>query len=107
MEIKITKRTKLLEINNDMCHNFYYVQYGRIYNENDTLYRQFKFVVWFDIFDVMEYFEKEIVTKREITEYMNEIGWNTCETHKNLIKSFDDCGAFFDWCNKTIADYNN
>ena len=33
MEIKITKRTKLLEINNDMCHNFYYLVNGRFYNE--------------------------------------------------------------------------
>ena len=56
MEIKITKRTKLLEINNDMCHNFYYLVNGRFYNENKTAYRRFKFVIWFDIFDVDEYF---------------------------------------------------
>ena len=56
MEIKITKRTKLLEINNDMCHNFYYLINGRFYNDNHTAYRKFKFVSWFDIFDVDEYF---------------------------------------------------
>ena len=60
MEIKITKRTKLLEINNDMCHNFYYLVNGRFYNENKTAYRRFKFVIWFDIFDVDEYFNYKL-----------------------------------------------
>ena len=49
MEIKITKRQKLLEINNDMCHNYYYLVHGRFYNDENTAYRKFKFVVWFDI----------------------------------------------------------
>lgn len=104
--IELTKLEKCLEINNSMCHNYYYVQYGRIYNADITRFRRFKFVFWFDIFDVMEYFEVDMVNKKLITDYAREIGWNTFTTYQNGIKSYNDCQAFFDWCNETIKDYN-
>ena len=104
--VELTKREKVLEVNNSMCHNFYYLQYGRIYNAEHKRFRKFKFVLWFDIFDVMEYFEKDSVTKQEITEVANEFAWSTCEASKDLIKSYDDCQAFYDWCNETINDFN-
>lgn len=106
-KVKLTTHRKILEVNNDKCHNFYYVQYGRIYNSDKTRYRKFKFVLWFDIFDVVEYFDKDIVSKKEITEFANELAWNICETYKGNIKSYNDCKAFYDWCNETIDDYNN
>ena len=104
--IELTKREKVLEVNNSMCHNFYYLQYGRIYNVDKTRMRRFKFVFWFDIFDVMEYFEQDTVTKQEISEYANEIAWSTYESCEGFIKSFNDCRAFYDWCNETINDFN-
>lgn len=104
--VELTTRKKLLEVNNSICHNFYYVQYGRIYNADKTQMRKFKFVFWFDIFDVMEYFEKDVVNKQEIAEYANEIGCGTCETYNGLIQSFDNCQAFYDWCIQTIEDFN-
>lgn len=105
--VELTTHKKILEVNNDKCHNFYYVQHGRIYNADKTRYRKFKFVFWFDIFDVMEYFEQDIVSKRDITEYANEIAWSYCETYKGCIKSYNDCKAFYDWCNETIDDFNS
>ena len=104
--MELTKREKLLEVNNDMCHNFYYLQYGRIYNADKSQFRRFKFVLWFDIFEVMEYFEKDIVNKQEIDEFANEVAWCMSETFQNGIQSFDNCQALFDMCNKTIEDYN-
>lgn len=104
--IEFTKLRKALEVNNSMCHNYYYVQYGRIYNAEKTSFRRFKFVFWFDIDDICDYFEKDSVTKQEIIEYANEIGWSYCESYQHLIKSYDDCKAFYDWCNETINDYN-
>ena len=56
MEIKITKTEKLQEINNSMVHNFYYLIHGRIYNDEKTRYKKFKFVLFFDAFDIQEYF---------------------------------------------------
>lgn len=104
--IEFTKLEKIFEVNNDMCHNYYYMQYGRIYNADKTQFRRFKFVFWFDIFDVMEYFEQDFVSNQNITEYASEIAWSTYETYKGGIKSFDDCRAFYDWCNETIDDFN-
>lgn len=84
MEIKITKRQKLLEINNDMCHNYYYLVNGRIYNDDKTAYRKFKFIPWFDIIDVDEYFNyddehdtwlENPVTQSMIDEYLEECIW--------------------------------
>ena len=104
--VEFTKLDKVFEVNNDMCHNYYYLQYGRIYNEDKTQFRRFKFVFWFDIFDVMEYFEKDAVSKADIAEYAGEIAWSTYESYDGLIKSYDDCQAFCDWCNETIENYN-
>lgn len=104
--IELTTKKKVLEVNNSMCHNFYYLQHGRIYNADKTRLRRFKFVFWFDIFDVMEYFEKDAVSKQDITEYASEVAWSTCESYKGFIKSFNDYQAFYDWCNETINDFN-
>lgn len=104
--VELTTRNKLLEVNNDICHNFYYLQYGRIYNADKSQFRRFKFVLWFDIFDVMEYFEKDAVSKQNIDEFANEIAWSTIETFQNGIKSFDNCQVFYDMCNETIENYN-
>lgn len=104
--VELTTLKKVLEVNNSMCHNYYYVQYGRIYNADKKQFRRFKFVFWFDIFDVTDYFDKDIVTKQEIMEYANELAWCTYDTYKGTIKSFDNCQAFYDWCSETIDKYN-
>ena len=113
---RITKRTKLLEINNDMCHNYYYLIHGKFYNDDHTAYRKFKFVLWFDIFDVDEYFNciddddgcKYIdrpITKNMIREYLDEIMWSTVSmisdyNNENQLKDF------YNWCNDSIIRYN-
>ena len=116
MEIKITKRTKLLEINNDMCHNFYYLINGRFYNENKTAYRRFKFVLWFDIFDVDDYFNyidtddggqwiERPITEEMIKEYLDEIIWSTV----SMVSDYNnkkELKYFYNWCNDSIIDYN-
>ena len=104
--VELTKKEKILEVNNSMCHNYYYYQHGRIYNADKTKFRRFGFVLWFDIFDVTEYFEKESVTQKEINDYTNIISWETVCTYEGLIKSFDDCSQFYNMCNETIKEYN-
>lgn len=109
VDYDITKSKKLLEVNNDMVHNYYYLIYGRIYNADKKLMRKFKFVEWFDIFDVMEYFEKDFVTNEDIKEYMNEIACNTAYTYIDGIKDYyDEKGLkeFYDYCNETINNFN-
>lgn len=104
--IELTKHMKIHEVNNYMCHNFYYVQHGRIYNADHTRFRRFRFVLWFDINDVCEYFDKDVVTVQEISRYATETGWSYCDNNIDLIGSFEDYHRFYKWCNDTINHYN-
>lgn len=110
MDFEITKKQKLYEVNNEKCHNYYYLIYGKIYNENKTRYRKFKFVVWFDIFDLQEYFERDIIYKEDIKNYVDNLIFNISFSYLNNIKSYDnknDLKEFYNYCNETIKDYNN
>ena len=105
IDFKYTKVNKILEVNNDMVHNFYYVYYGRIYNENKTKYRRFKYVESFDVFDVMEFFEKDFYTKEDVKEFARNLeNWQLLS-----IKSYDDVDGlkeFYNFCNDSIKNYN-
>ena len=106
VDFEITKQQKILEINNDMCHNYYFLVYGRIYNEGKTRMRKFKYVQWFDIFDVQDFFEdKEWITQEDVREYLN----NLEVPYLYNIKDYNDekgLKEFYEYCNKTIEDYN-
>ena len=105
--VKITKTSKLLEVNNDMVHNFYYLVHGRIINENRTKYKKFRFVLFYDVFDLQEYWENDDnenikITKDMEKEYRDVLIFNMVST----IKSYDDTKDFYELCNDTIKDYN-
>lgn len=107
VDFKITKKQKILEVNNDKAHNFYFLVYGHIYNENKTRYRKFKYVEWFDIFDLQEYFDKDYITEDDIKQYVNDLVENT---HITDIKDYNDTEGlkkFYDYCNQTIRNYND
>ena len=109
VDFEITKKQKLLEINNDMCHNYYYLIYGRIYNENKTRYKKFKFVEFFDIFDMLEYYEKDFVTKEEIKNYANNLIDSIGCSYLCDIQNYNDeksLKEFYNYCNETIESYN-
>ena len=101
--VKITKTSKLLEVNNDMVHNFYYLVHGRIINENKTKYKKFRFVLFYDVFELQEYFETVVITKDMEKEYRDYLIFNMVDT----IKSYDDTKYFYELCNDTIKNYNS
>ena len=106
-EVKITKTSKLLEVNNDMVHNFYYLVNGRIINESKTKYKKFRFVLFYDVFDLQEYWEDDdneyvVITKDMEKEYRDALIFNMVST----IKSYDDTIDFYELCNDTIKNYN-
>lgn len=106
MTFKITKRKLLKEVNNCMCHNWYYLIYGRIYNDEHTKYRRFKYIKWFDVFDMLEWLHDDnddcTYTTQDVKNYLTElIG---CDLE--LVNSFDDTEQFYEFCNRTIADWN-
>ena len=105
MRIEYTKINKLYEVNNDMCHNYYYIYYGRIYNKEHTKYRKFKYIEWFDLFDVQEYFEKDYVTKDDIRDYALSLE----NSYLMTIKDFNDVKGlkeFYNFCKESIENYN-
>lgn len=102
MKIKITKRIKLWELNCDKCHNYYYGIKGRIINDDNTKYKKFTFVVSFDIFDAMEYFEQDSVSQQELLMYVDVL----TDSMLSYIKSYNDCKHFYSLCNETIDTYN-
>ena len=105
VDFEITKVQKLWEQNNDMAHNYYFIIYGRIYNEGKTRMRKFKYIEWFDIFDVMEFFEKDFVTKEDVKEYVGNLENGYLYNIKDY---YDEKGLkeFYNYCNETIHDYN-
>lgn len=105
VDFEYTKINKILEVNNDMVHNFYYIYYGKIYNEDKTRYRRFRYVEWFDIFDLQEYYEKDYITKDDIRNYALTLE-NGCLL---AIKNYNDkkhLKDFYNYCNDTIKNYN-
>ena len=105
MNIKVTKRTKLNEVNNDMCHNWYYLINGKIINDEGTRYRPFRFVVWFDVYDVTENAGKDSYNKKDIAECLDTMIF--CYT--DMIRGYEpeQCREFFEQCNQSINKYNN
>ena len=109
LDFKDKKKQKLLEVNNDMTHNYYYLIYLKVFNEEKTRVRKFRYVVWFDIFEVQEFFEKDCITENDIKEYLKEIVENINYTHISNIKNYNDIENiknFVNFCNDTIIDYN-
>ena len=102
MEIKINKTEKLLEVNNTMVHNFYFLIKGRIYNNSKTESKKFKFVVWFDVFELLEYFESDSYSESDIYDFLNDLTANEL----SLIKSYDDCQDFYNKCHQSIDKFN-
>ena len=106
-EVKITKTSKLLEVNNDMVHNFYYLVYGRIINESKTKYKKFKFVLFYDVFDLQDYWQDDdnenvVITKDMEKQYRDDLIFSMVDT----IKSYNDTKDFYELCNDTIENYN-
>lgn len=100
--IKITKKILLKEINNEMCHNYYYLVYGKIYNDTNTRYKKFKLVVFFDAFDIQEYYEQNYFTQNDIINYLNDyIG-----SYIDNISDYNNLTTFYQICNDTIKEYN-
>ena len=107
LDYEITKLMKIYEVNNDMVHNYYYVAYGKILNKDHTRCRKFKFVVWFDTFDVMECFNKDRVSIKDIKDYASNLVWNN--SYLLNINNYDDTKhlkEFYDYCKETIDNYN-
>lgn len=102
----ITKMRLIREVNNDMCHNYYYEVNWRVYTDATHFYRG-NFVIWFDVFDVADYYpDKERFSKKDIREYAEEIACNfLCGAPKKEVNA-ETIRPFYNQCRETINNYN-
>lgn len=109
MNFEITKMEKIREINNDMVHNYYYLVHGRLYTGDHKRYLKIKHVVYFDIFDIQEYFDKERTTQADTKEYARELAYSNISYYIGNITGEQDRNglkALLGYCNATIKEYN-
>ncbi len=102
--VKITKRINLGTVCNEKCHNFYYNVRLRIYF-GDSKYLKCSMLIWFDIFDVQEYFDKDNVTQKDINDYLNEMIFVEIDTINGANLTVTQ--NFIKQCNEKIKEYNS
>lgn len=100
--VKITKRSLLHEMNNSMCHNFYFLVNGQIINEAAKRYRKFRFVVWFDCEEVAEFYDLDKIGKADVMEFLDE----RISCNVDMIHSYDNTTDFYGYCRESIEHWN-
>ena len=104
-QFKITKIVKLLEVNNSMTHCWYYAVYTHLINKEQTRFKRIAFVIRFDAFDIMEYFDKECYSQSDINCYKSELAYSTVY---GFLKDdiFNKCKDFIEYAQESIDNYN-
>ena len=75
-ETELVSCVKHYEVNNDKCHNFYFLATVRIWTERNTYFRR-RFMVWFDTDDLADWYtDKERFSKADIKAFARELAWN-------------------------------
>ena len=102
--LKITKRKKLLSASSPVYVDYYLV-YGRIYNNDGSMYYPFTFVISLDL--ELDLWDCE--TESEIP-YRDALDMLIDSAVDGAGNAFDDDAAraeFFDYCNRTIETWNS
>lgn len=73
-----------------------YLIHGKIYNEDNSKFRNFRFVVWLDI-NNMEISINELFNNK-LNNYINRI--------LSLIINYNEVDNFYNYCNNSINKWN-
>lgn len=102
--LEITRIKKLREEKIPMvAHNYYYMIYARLYNSDKTAFYRIKWIEFFDVFDIQEYFEGEEIPKNADKIFVNEITYN-----QEFNWSFEDkekITSLIESCNDSLRRY--
>ena len=110
MKYECTKIEKILEVNNEMVHNFYYLYYGRIYTNDRKKFLKFKYIQMFDVYDLQDFFNKDVFTQKDIREYAKYYAYS--EIIENYIFNIKDeyditnIQKLLSYCNEAINIFN-
>jgi len=98
--VRITKRQTIFSPRGEMWNADFILVHGRIYNEDDTRYRKFKFIIQID-------FELDLWDNYSETEISyGEAEMNLIFGMTSLINSYNDTKNFYEACNDTIESWN-
>ena len=92
----------LRDVNNGMCHNWYWLANVRVVAEHRV--SRCRFAFWHDWDDAAEYFDADVLAKKKIRQYAGEIAGATFSLPSRFTRA--DWREFVELCNKTIEDYN-
>lgn len=101
----VTKIRLIREVNNSMCHNFYYEIRFRVY-ASPTHYWKGNFVEWFATDDLAEYYDKDTFTKKDIREYIEMLASNFLDAAPRKDINRETMTPFYNMCCRTIENYN-
>lgn len=104
MDIKITKKEILQEMNNDMTTYKKYLVYFKLLDDTKKFSRKGHFiqVVYHD--DLFEFADADRLTEKQQKEITNEI---LIDTIYSYCQNFEDTNDLYNFCNNTIKEYNN
>ena len=97
-DVQITKRKTLAKPRNEWVAQDWFLYYGRIYDKTHTYYRPFKFVVCIDLACDLWDGENDI----PYDEALESIVFSFTD----LIRGFEQTGAFYAACNDSIERWN-
>ena len=102
MEIKITKKQRLLSVRNEWVVGDYYLIHGRIINDDKTAFYRFKFVLHIDLACDLWDVENNI----PYDEALIDMIWSFCDSigsEYNIV----NISRFYRLCNETIEKWNS
>jgi len=101
--IKITKREKLLEARQPVAVDYFLI-HGRIYNDDETMFYKFSFVLAMDL--ELDMYDSETETDIPYKEALETLIDCFCDSAWNAFDDDDARAAFFEDCNETIRRWN-
>lgn len=104
MEIKITKKEILRDVDNNMCTFKEYLVHFKLFNDTKKLCKRGKFVQSIEHNELFEYAETDYLTPAQQKNITNEI---LVDIINSYCQQFEDTKELAKFCNDTIKDYNN
>lgn len=103
MEIKITKKEILQQMDNEMTTYKEFLVHFRLLNETKKCYKKGKFVQVIYHNDPFEYADKDYLTEQQQNKITNEI---LIDIISSYCENFEDTKELAKFCNDTIKEYN-
>lgn len=103
MEIKITKRQKLLSVRNEWVAGDWYLVHGRVISDDRKYFYRFKFVLHIDLACDLWDGENDI----PYDEALNDMIWSFCDMAGDDFSNGKRIREFIRVCNDTIIRWNN